>query len=192
VGVVSAAGRRPDEVAWELQRSALGKEVLLMMPMLLPILLNWMGLRTPDLALPLYMLGLWSALSLRLMWEPLRGEREEGIAETLKDLMFQAASFIQAFFFSMAVAVPLFAVLQECLLYLNLGRGPSELAGMLLSEFLVIPFVAGRLWRRAWRNESLREKGFPGFLQGLWKKQGGLSPLGNSGVLACGLSFGLL
>jgi hypothetical protein len=139
VELVTAAGRRPDEVAWELQIRDLPSELALLAPMLFIMLLSSFGLRGESGLLLVYVFGLWPALAYRLLWAPLRGRRATNTQGIVHDLVFVAASFLQSLFFAIPATLALGAGTIWVLHFFWIGNNIGPIFALALGWFILLP-----------------------------------------------------
>lgn len=141
VEMVGAEGRRPDELAWALQKRDLAQELFLLAPFLVGAALEVAGMRLPDLVMGAYVFLLGPVLALRLLWRPLRGRFEDGPTALLRDVAFLGASLVQSAVVTLGVAVLVHFAAGFFLQELGLPRGLAVEAASLATWVLLAPYL---------------------------------------------------
>lgn len=196
--LVSETGRSPDEVAWELQRADLGRELLLLSPLVGFFLVESLGLALSPAYFLFYLLGILPVLALRLVWGPLRYREETGVTQTLGDLAFLGAALVQSYWITFAgvglvatvvanlltgAGLPMRFV-QPLLLLLTFGVGAPYLFNRVLAASLVEREMEAELLRElpGGHGEEVPEASNPLGTGALWL--GRLRTTFRAGVLA--------
>ncbi len=96
--LVAANGRTPDEVAWELQKVNVLREIALYLPLgCLAVINRFFPSDAAGILTLLYLLT-FPLTFLRLIWAPLRGQTPKGVWAVVQDYLFLAAALLGAVF----------------------------------------------------------------------------------------------
>lgn len=145
VEMVTAAGRAPDQVAWDLQLQHWRDELFVCLPLLLWMVMDVFRLRPPEWPFLLYFFLLWPALTLRVFWNPLRGRRGESVVETLQDLAYLWSTLLPTVIGTYLACLPFWWVGVQVLSALGADRDFQSFVSFLAVSTLLAPPVAGRL-----------------------------------------------